>query len=172
MSDDWHVIEGYSNYIINDQGAVINRTTGRAVRTGINQNNLTFVALTSDDDKRTTLSLARLVAYAFLPPPTIATFNTPINLNGRRIDCAASNLMWRPRWFARRYHAQFGADVWQKFDDPVMEIETERPFDRSLLAAQAFGLLASEVYATAQAFTRHGLFKPTWPTGQLFRLIL
>lgn len=51
-------------------------------------------------------SVPKLVARAFVERQ-YETFDTPINLNGDRMDCRQENLAWRPRWFAINYHKQF-----------------------------------------------------------------
>lgn len=64
----------------------------------------------SRDGRLSTRAVALLVAEAFLPKHELEHFDTPIHLNGDLMDCRAANLMWRPRWFAIRYHKQFYFD--------------------------------------------------------------
>lgn len=37
-------------------------------------------------------------------------YNAIIHLDGNRSNCEATNLMWRPRWYAIRYHRMFNED--------------------------------------------------------------
>lgn len=114
---------------------------------------------------------SRLVAEAFVPRPDYgffkATFDTPINLDGDRMNNSASNLMWRPRWFAIKYHRQF-SQKWNQ-GSHILDVSTDQIYNNVLEVAMSFGLLAVEVFVEA---CNHGVYGPgdrgVWPTGQHF----
>jgi hypothetical protein len=108
-------------------------------------------------------SLPRLVATAFLPPPS-EVFDTPINLDGDRTNCSVDNLMWRPRWYAIYYVSQFKDRYDNPIEAPVRALDTDEVFDNSLDAACRYGLLEREVVLSVLNKT------PTWPTYQMFEL--
>lgn len=67
-----------------------------------------MVNVMDEEDRKKTKSVALLVAKEFLTRPRNSMYNTLIYLDGDKTNCAASNLMWRPRWYAVRYHKMFG----------------------------------------------------------------
>ena len=109
-------------------------------------------------------SLTVLVADAFLPPPPNPSFNTPIQLDGDRANNDVENLMWRPRWFAVKYHLQFHRPR-RGFIVPIVEIHTGETFPTSWEAAIKYGLLNSEIRDAAMNRTF------VWPTYQEFRVL-
>lgn len=108
-------------------------------------------------------SLPRLVATAFVPIPN-QIFDTPINLDGDRTNCAVDNLAWRPRWYAVYYTNQFRERYDNPINAPVREIETGEVFRDSLAAGCQFGVLEREVVLSILNNTL------AWPTYQQFEL--
>lgn len=160
---NWVPVQGFPGYSVNPLGHVRKDSTGRILHTRLNQYGVPYVGLMREW-RQCIRSLPRLVAMAFLPEPN-AVFDTPINLDGDRSNCAADNLMWRPRWYAIRYVNQFGEE---RYDHsilaPVRALETEETFSDSLAAACRYGLLEREVVMSVLNKT------PTWPTYQMFEL--
>jgi hypothetical protein len=109
--------------------------------------------------------LARLVAKAFLPTPPKA-FDTPINLDGDRYNCAVDNLMWRPRWFAIQYHRQFiEKPPYGRINRPLRAIDDSEVYSTSLDAAIAYGALERDLIRS--------VFDETyvWPIHKQFELV-
>jgi hypothetical protein len=103
----WRTIYEFPRYSISNEGRVRNDDTGRLMRLSHNQYNILYVGLVSGR-RQYKRSVAVLVAEAFLPDyERTEPFDTPIHLNGDKADCRAHNLMWRPFWFAVKYHRQF-----------------------------------------------------------------
>ena len=105
MRHDWRQVFGFPSYQVNSLGAFTNARTGREVSTSLTPNNHVKINLYRDGQIHTR-SAALLVAKTFLEEPK-ENWDTPIHLDGDKTNCAADNLMWRPRWFAIRYHRQF-----------------------------------------------------------------
>lgn len=158
----WEPIPEFPGYSVSDTGDVRNDDTGRILTPSPNQTGVAQVGLMRDkvQYKR---GVALLVASAFLQPENEA-FNTPINLNGDRMDNHVDNLEWRPRWFAITYHRQFHNDL-RGFRKPIVEINTGEEFPTSWDAATKYGLIDREIMLAALNRTY------VWPTYQEFRLI-
>jgi hypothetical protein len=105
--DSWAQIPNFDRYLISRYGNIKNKRTGEEVVTRINNTGTLSVMLYADG-RSNHLSVARLVAHTFVPNeynPVI--FDTPIHLDGNRRNCSMDNLVWRPRWFAIKFHKQF-----------------------------------------------------------------
>lgn len=160
---EWIPIEEFPGYSVSQDGRVKNDDKTRLLTLTRNQLGIIQVGLMRNgvQYKR---GVALLVARAFLPPPSPATFNTPINLDGDRSNNHAENLMWRPRWFAIKYHQQFHKER-RGFNEPIVEINTDEKFPDSWAAATTYGLLDLEIVLATLNRTY------VWPTYQEFRLI-
>lgn len=156
---------GFPNYSVSDLGIVRNEHTGRVMHPSENQSGAYKIGMIHGTlNRQVTLSVAPIVAHAFLDRPANERFNTPINVNGVRSDNRADNLMWRPRWFAVKYHKQFLNDL-RGFTIPIFEIHTDEHFETSWEAAVKYGLLDREI--AIATLNRTYVF----PTGQEFRVV-
>jgi hypothetical protein len=139
-------------------------SSGRVLVVNVNQYGFPYVSLIRDQ-VRYQRGLALLVARAFLEPFN-EFFDTPINLNGDRLNCSVDNLMWRPRWFARKYNQQFTQKYRSKaLRGSVRAIETGEVFGSPLEAACRYGLLELDI--------RHNILRggQTWPEHLNFELV-
>jgi hypothetical protein len=161
----WRYIREFPGYSVGDEGHVRNDDTGRIMAMLVNQHGIGYVGLTKNcrQHKR---SVTVLVATAFTPKLAQhrGTFDTPINLNGVRTDNRASNLMWRPRWFAVKYFHQFQSNE-RGFNVPIEEIGTGEQFKTSWDAALKYGLLDKEIFVATLNRTY------VWPSYQRFRVL-
>lgn len=160
---EWKSIPDFPGYSVSRHGQVRNENTDRVLALTINRNNILTVGLMKDS-KQHKRGVALLVAEAFLSPPQNKAFNTPINLDGDRLNCSADNLLWRPRWFAIEYHRQFHNGL-RGFTRPVIEINTKEEFPTSWEAATKYGLIDREILLATLNRTY------VWPTYQEFRVI-
>lgn len=160
----WREIDEFPGYSISSRGRVMNDDTDRLLALTRNQNGIVQVGLMRDGTQYKR-SVAVLVANAFLSDADRPeTFDTPINLDGDRMNNTVENLMWRPRHFAIKYHRQFKTDhILLK-----MTIEDEKTGTRyrnSRAAAMDNGLLERDV----ETAVNNGSY--VWPTYQTFRVI-
>lgn len=159
----WKIIREFPMYSINEEGRIRNDERNRILRQSINQQGILYVGLTSSEDgEQYKRSVAYLVAKTFMGNPTPVWFNTPIHLDGNRLNCRIDNLMWRPRPFAVRYHRQFDQPT-RGFDAMIEEVETGERFRNSWYAATKYGLLNRDIIRSIV----NGV--PVFPTNQMFR---
>lgn len=164
LKEEWRPVIGFPDYEVSNLGRVFNKVTERYMVPQKNQQGILNVGISRDkvQHKR---SLARLVANAFLQPlETPTTFDTPIHLDGDLTNCRVDNLMWRPRWFAVKYHKQFRNNQ-RGFLVPIEEIHTGEQFETSWDAATKYGLIDKEIRVAAINRTY------VWPTYQAFRVL-
>lgn len=148
MQEEWRKILEFPNYSVSDTGLVRNEDYGkdhevRMMKQHINQRGIVNVSFNrrGQQYKR---SVAVLVATAFVTTARSLAFDTPINRDGDRLNNNASNLLWRPRWYATEYFRQFHLP-WRGIEKPVQEFKTEEVFESSWHAAISLGLLDSEI---------------------------
>lgn len=141
-------INGFDNYLISDMGRVLNHISDHFKIPQINQQGIPSVLLIQDG-RQHRRSVAVLVADAFLEPVPNewAHFDTPTHINGDRIDCRASNLIWRPRWFAIKYHQERRIPKRSIYKPSVkiMDVETEEIFDQPWQPAIKWCLLECDI---------------------------
>lgn len=158
---DWKEIRDFPGYSVSSMGKVRNDSTDRIMALQINQHGVVHVGLFKEG-RQYKRGVALLVCQAFLPPPIPPTFDTPIHLDGDPTNNRIDNLMWRPRWFAVKYHQQFENPT-VSFSGPIQDKRTGEVFNNSWHAATTFGLLEKEIFLATLNRTY------VWPTYQEFR---
>jgi hypothetical protein len=157
----WSEIRDFPKYEVSNLGRVRNTVTQTFVTPTPKPTGMLMVGLMRDRIQ-CKKSLTLLVATAFVPPHPNEAFDTPINLNGDRSNNDASNLMWRPLWFARLYNRQFTTPH-ATYDYPIEDVETHIVYKDSYSASVQHGILEQEIVI---AMTNNTY---VWPTGQIFR---
>jgi len=105
----WSLIPDFPRYSVSEFGVIRNDETERILRQVRLPDGRMKVGLMSDGIQYQR-SVSRLVLQAFVPNPDPRRSNTPIHLDGSLSHCAAQNLAWRPRWFAKVHTRQFRLD--------------------------------------------------------------
>jgi hypothetical protein len=158
----WSQIREFPDYSVSDHGRVRYDDSGRIMALTQNQHGVVNVGMTKQgvQYKR---GVALLVATAFIERMD-GPFDTPINVDGNRSNCHYTNLMWRPRWFAIKYHAQFMKKTLH-IKSPIIEINTRERFHNSHEAILCYGLLEEELVMAVHNKTF------VFPTYQVFELV-
>lgn len=163
MEEFWTQLRDFPDYSISTFGRIRNDNRDRIVKTSTTQQGAEKVGLFYEG-RQVTRAVRVLVAETFIANSN-PLFNTPINLDGNQTNNYVDNLMWRPRWFAWKYHRQFevvdGYYVMSFYHEqgPLKNRKTEEVYDNVIDAAIANGLLCYEVYMSA--LTKIPVF-PSW----------
>jgi len=163
VEEEWREVREFPNYLISNFGDVVNSRFNRSLRSSrIGQGTLK-VGLWQGD-KQVSRLVRILVADAFVEGRD-DIFDTPIQLNGDPLDVRASNLVWRPRWFAWQYSRQFLDKPSINQIGPIREMKSGDIYETVYDAGIANGLLFKDI--------RHSMFMKTttFPTFQQFELI-
>jgi NUMOD4 motif len=163
MEEQWSQIEDFPGYSVSDHGRVRTDRSGRILRLSVNQFGLLQVGMMRDGAQYHR-SVPLLVAKAFLPELT-GPFDTPINLDGDRLNNHISNLAWRPRWFAIKYNQQFRHPYQNSIMAPVVDLKTGEISDNSFECAKRYGLLEQDLVLSILNRTY------VWPTYQEFSIL-
>lgn len=159
--DEWIPLEGFPKYEINREGRVRHGRTERVVTPSLTQFGTAYVSLVRDSRRQLKRSLALLVAKTFIPRH-YEYYDTPIQLDGDRLNCRVVNLKWRPRWFALQYHKQFKARYYYPVTRPIMNLATRESFREGMGACVAYGLLERDLHLSIVNRT------VCWPLMQQF----
>lgn len=164
MLADWRPIQSFSTYSVSSTGRVRNDETGRHMVLSVNQRGIVNVGLMRNNHQYKR-SVGLLVADAFVKDGRTPAFNTPMHLDGDKLNNNATNLMWRPLWFARKYAEQLEEAHFEDYY-PIVEVNTGEKFENPWDAARKFGLLQADIILSVCNSQR------VWPTGQQFRCLI
>jgi hypothetical protein len=155
-------IDHFPDYYINEEGIVINSATGRDMTLSPTENGDLTVGLMRNGVQHRR-SVKGIVARTFVDGYT-DIFNTPIQLDGNKDNLHASNIVWRPRWFAWKYARQFVEPHpdWY-YDGPIKDVNTSIRYHTIFEAAIYHGLLCIDIY---ECMRRDEV---VFPTAQRFR---
>lgn len=145
IPEDWVPILDFPSYAISSHGRVMRIDSQSMKVPYINQQGVASVLLSEVGQVPQRRGVALLVANVFLPVPPRRDFDTPINLDGDRLNNHVLNLAWRPRWFAIQYHNQLKQEVAYNFRARIELIETGEIFDDVRQCAVRYGLLEKDV---------------------------
>lgn len=163
MNELWRVIPEFPEYSVSSFGYIRSNKSGRILSTSPNQFGVVQVGLMKDGVQYHR-SVPLLVAKAFLPIKP-GPFDTPINLDGDRLNNHVENLVWRPRWFAVKYNRQFRYPYEFHISRPIVDIKTGVMSANSLECAKEYGLLEDEIVFAIINKTY------VWPTYQEFSIL-
>lgn len=161
----WHELEEFPNYAISENGDIANIKSGMPRKISINQQGVAKITLYDTEGRLITRGVAKMVAEAFVPKPDAETFDTPIHLDGEQLNCRADNLVWRPRWFAIKFHKQFRFEDFHSARGTFIELDSEEVYDSIKDICVRNGLYWQDV---VKSVTEETFVFPTW---QNFRLL-
>lgn len=158
MEEEWSHIHEFPDYSISNLGRVRNENRGRILAPSQNKSGVLKVGLVRAG-RQTAKSVKVLVANHFVFNPNPDMFDTPIILDGDQTNVIFSNLMWRPRWFAWKYHKQFSSIDNYLGTNSVKDAKTGLVYSDVAQACMVNGLLFKEVEYSA--FNQVPVY-PTW----------
>lgn len=163
MTERWKEIEQFPGYSVSNHGRIRADRSGRILALNVNQFGLLQVGLMRDGIQHHR-SVPLLVATAFLPPLS-GPFDTPINLDGDRLNNHVDNLMWRPRWFAIKYNQQFRRPYDNPIAAPIVDLKTGEVSENSFDCFKKYGILEKDLVLSILNRTY------VWPTYQEFAIL-
>lgn len=167
--EEFRTIPDFPTYAVSNYGRVVNQRTHRQMLLTPTVFGDLTVGLMDDhhgreDHKQHRRSVKVLVARAFVLGET-ELFNTPIQLNGDKYDLRASNIRWRPRWFATRYARQLHKPLPWFTSGPVLDIYNRIEYETIWDAAITNGNLCIDILRS----TSHE--SPVFPTGEVYMML-
>ena len=164
--EQWSELVEFPNYLISDLGRIYNRRRDQYMRTSLTRENHVKITLADEHGVRHTRSVSRLVAEAFIEPPTTACDQVVI-LDGDYTNVRAQNLVWRPRWFAWKYSVQLKEYQPKHYKTlHVRNITEGIEYGCIIDAGIAEGLLFSEIWRST--YSGDAIF-PHWSVFEIFR---
>jgi hypothetical protein len=154
----------FPKYGVNREGQVRNLKTMQEVNPCLNGSGVAVIRFRDDHNQIHSRGLAKLVARMYIPR-NLDAFDTPIHLDGDRMNCAVDNLMWRPRWHAILYHKQFRKPYSNPIERPLTASDSDDVYTCTFDAATRYGLLEEDV---VRGIIEGG---PVWPVGVVFDVL-
>jgi hypothetical protein len=147
VEEDWIEIDDFPGYLVSTFGEVYNERHERKLTASFLQNGIPTVGMWREG-RQYRRSIPVLVAEAWVPNEWPERFNTPTHLNGDRSNCRADNLVWRPRWFAIKYHKEI---LTPRFPDwpsknQVLLVNTQEVFRSPREPALKYGLREMDIF--------------------------
>ena len=162
----WATIKEFPNYEISNLGRIHNSKDGRMMNISRTVKGHNKITLASDLDKqRYTRSVARLVAEAFVDKPQ-PSCDTVVVLDGDLFNTVASNLVWRPRWFAWKYTHQLGGDIpLYYYNLPIINTNTGEVYKNIIECGISEGLLFNDIWRSTYSGN------PIFPTQHIYEVV-
>lgn len=160
----WRTIPEFPRYEVSDRGEIYNTRTRQMMRTSLNTHGHVKINLADEVGERHTRSVALLVAQAFVPSPNhLCDYLILLDGNLERVE--ASNLAWRPRWFAWKYTQQLKIQQPLHYRNlPVRDMAHNFTYNSIVEAGIEEGLLFHDVWRST--YTEMEVF----PTGAVFEV--
>lgn len=166
MSEEvWKVIPEFPSYQISSLGRVYNMRRDRMMSP--NQNNHGHVKINLRGEHgldRHTRSVALLVGEAFVEKPD-SRCNQVMMLDGDLSNVAATNLVWRPRWYAWKYVHQLRVPQPRHFHNLAVRNKEGVEYESIIEAGMTEGLMFSDIWEST--YTGKSLY----PYRQTFEVI-
>lgn len=141
----WKPIEGFENYEVSREGDIRNARNLKIMSTHQFGGEQLKVQLRKDG-RYYTKAVARIVAEAWVEERLFNSCDTPMHLNGHRLDCRADNLVWRPLWYVRKFHLQRKQPLYPNWTRPFYCEDTGENFRTPFECGAVHGLLEEDIY--------------------------
>lgn len=165
MDDEvWTTIEEFPEYEVSSLGRIFNRKRDLMMKTSQTNHGHIKITLKHESGERYTRSVAMLVAEAFVTAPNLLC-NQLILLDGNLSNVKASNLAWRPAWFAWKYTRQLKEEQPLYFRNLRVANMTDNVEYSCIVDAGMFeGLLFADIWRSTYTGNR------VFPTGSVFEI--
>lgn len=140
----WARIEDFPLYEVSSFGNIRNSLSGVLLKPQKNQGGNRMVRLRHLGET-STRGVARIVCTAFNGAPDeddgLWPQNTPMHLDHDRDNCYASNLIWRPRWYAIQYMQEWSNGPTKEPNRQVIDLRTAQVYSNAFEAGHELGIL-------------------------------
>lgn len=161
---EWRLIDDFPGYAVSNDGRIFNSRTEQEMALSRTTHGHVKVALVNGYVRRT-VSVAVLVASAFVEPPSEGC-DQVVLLNGLQDDLRASNMVWRPKWFNWKYVRQLKNPLPRHFCNLAVANEvTQVRYNSIYDAGTSEGLLFDDIWRSTYAHVR------VYPTRDTFTVI-
>jgi len=163
MHEVWKRAPGFPAYSVSSAGRLRYNKTGRIMSTSRTTWGHVKISINDEEGRRRTVSVAPLVAHAFLEPLDELS-NSVILLDGDLQNLDVRNLALRPRWFAWKYARQLRTDNsnFHFHRIPIYNVTLDRYYPSIFDCGKEHGLLFSDILRSANVGT------PVYPYGWRF----
>lgn len=161
--EEFREIPEFPLYAVSNYGRVVNLRFGREMTYSPTQYGDLTVGLMKNAHQHRR-SVKKLVAQAWVPGESLVC-DTPIQKDGDRNNLHYTNLAWRPRWFAWKYHRQFEEEELPSwvYQGPVFNTGNVQVYESIIDAAMFDGVLMVDILQSIQYGTR------VFPEGHLYK---
>lgn len=165
VEEVWADIPEFPKYQVSSLGRIFNTQRNILMSVSVTNHGHPKITLADEDGERHTRSVALLVADAFVPGRD-EPFDQVILLDGNLNNVQASNMAWRPRWFAWKYTRQLRCEQPRHFHNlPVLDVTTDFEYDSIIQAGTTEGLLFSSIWRST--YTGQSVY----PTDSVFEVL-
>lgn len=147
FDEDWAKIEESRTHVVSTYGRVMNTKNRRILKPFVNSYGAVSVNFVGRNGVAIGRPVPLLVAKAFLADGRLNGFDAVISLDGDRQNTHVSNLAWRTKSYALKYHKQFRLQDRKNYTPtpPVYDSETGMIFSCARAAAMFLGYIETEL---------------------------
>ena len=151
--EEWRISMEFPSYEVSNYGTIRRISDGLVMSQSKLQSGDLKVTLTTPMGGRRTRLVKRIVADSFVRYENRINDTTVIQLDNSKDNCCAWNLMWRPRWFAWKYAAQFNLDIPDHvLTVPIKNTRTGEVYRSILSCAMTEGMLMEDILRSAETW--------------------
>lgn len=164
-SERWSTIPEFPSYSVSDKGNIYHNVFQKEIPTSQTQLGHVKVSLRRQDGERRTMSVAKLVAEAFVIAPDLMCDHVIVR-DGVLTHVMAANLEWRPWWFCIKYAKQLRVEPFHYYVNlPIYNLTNRRRYKSIVACGIREGLLFEDIWDS----THKG--KLVYPHGYTFKVI-
>lgn len=145
-NEEWRRIDEFPHYFISNYGRVKHEGRNSARKITINERGFPVVLLSSKTSpSRYLRQINKLVAQAFLPPPTFEDQTAVWHVDGDVSNCRSDNLRWEMRSRVLEWNEMHRLREPKFRTPPVKNNRTGEVYENAFECAMAEGVLESSI---------------------------